>query len=82
MDRVTADNLAFAAEWLDCYDGTGENGDVEGEAVMHRVADWLRAEAARREEAAAVRQIVARTGHTPATVRAHLRRRIAQNQEH
>lgn len=68
---VSADDLEFAATWLDYYDPLldEENG---GRAV--RVAVWLRAEIARRAEDAEVRALVAKTGAKPARARAALRR--------
>lgn len=82
--RVTADDLELAATWLEGYDGIDDNGDVdETTKTMHRVAVWLRREAAKREdearERAQVRDIIAtvkaETGRTvtPAQARKALR---------
>jgi hypothetical protein len=72
-ERVTADDLAFAADWLDAYDDEHDGGDGSGTAAARRVRDWLRAEVARRAEDAAVRDLVKTTGATPARARAALR---------
>jgi hypothetical protein len=75
--RVTADDLRLAAEWSRAYDGGPED---DNGATLARVAAWLDAEAARREEAATVRRIArdasARHGRkvTEAEARAALRR--------
>ena len=78
--RVTLDDLYAAREWLNAYeaeDGTGERNPEEGPytgtdetaARMYRVADWLEAEIARREDDAKARRLIplitAETGRTP-----------------
>jgi hypothetical protein len=59
--RVTADDLALAAAWLEAYDG-GPDGTEETDA-MFRVAAWLRKEVGRRnrraDEAAILAEIAA-----------------------
>jgi hypothetical protein len=88
--RTSAEDMLHAAEWLDAYeaeDGDGERdhrkgpytGTDETAATMYRVADWLRAEAARRAEEALIREVTRdheqRTGRKP--TRAQVRNAIA-----
>lgn len=84
--RVSADDLAFAADWMDAYDGEDMHGEPDDLApAARRVAAWLRAEVARRENAiagrAAVREVATRTGMTPARAREALRRIRQRTQE-
>jgi hypothetical protein len=71
--RVSVDDLEFAATWLDNYEG---QDDDENNAAAVRVAAWLRAEIAKRAEDVGVRAIVAQTGVEPARARAALRRAV------
>lgn len=48
--RVSANDLAFAAEWLRCYEAAP--GDEADNERAERVAAWLDAEITRRESAA------------------------------
>lgn len=66
MTRVTADDLAFAAEWLDGYDAASDDDNGPSAA---RVADWLRAEIARREGEATVRKVAKHHGVSAARAR-------------
>jgi hypothetical protein len=84
MTRVTTEDLAWAATWLGAYEGDdGVPADAAGETddehvrTAQRVAEWLRAEVARRTEDAAVRDLVRRTGASPGHVRQALRRSVA-----
>lgn len=78
--RVSADDLAFAAEWMDAYDGADTDGNLdENDHAARRVAAWLRAEADRRANARAVRDLVSKTGATPAQARAALRKAMSQH---
>jgi hypothetical protein len=77
--RVSADDLAFAADWLDAYDGADEDGTPDAnDDAARRVAAWLRAEIERRAEDAAVRDLVKSTGAPPTRIRSALRRSIAE----
>jgi hypothetical protein len=68
--RVSRDDLELAAQWLGEYqDG---NGTEEDALAVYRAEAWLRAEVARRDDAAAVRQIARATGGTVAQARAAL----------
>ncbi len=81
MERVSIDDLAFAATWLDAHDGADEDGTPdENDAAARRVSAWLRAEIARREEDAAVREVAKRTGASPARARAAVRRAMSSPQ--
>jgi hypothetical protein len=71
--RVSIDDLEFAATWLEAYEGSEECGGDENVAIAQRMATWLRAEAAKREEEMVVRTVVRKTGATPAKVRAKVR---------
>lgn len=77
MTRVSADDLAFAADWLDAYDDEHEGGDGSGSAAARRVRDWLRAEVARRVESAAVRDLSGRFGIPAGEVRRRLREKTS-----
>lgn len=48
--RVSAQDLAFAADWLRCYEAAP--GDEADDERAERVAAWIDAEIARREAAA------------------------------
>lgn len=52
--RVTADDLEWAATWLDYYD-PGDDPNDEAAAAIQRVAAMLRADADKRRTAALVR---------------------------
>lgn len=67
--RASIDDLVTAAEWLDENDGR----DGEQEACQ-RAAAFLRAEVAKRREAAAVTQVVKQTGVKRSKARDILRR--------
>lgn len=67
MSRVSVNDLLTAAAWLDCNEG-----DEDEAAACSRVACFLRSEADRRNEASAVRQVVAALGVSPAKARAAL----------
>lgn len=54
--QTTTDDLLLAADWLETYDGGDDDENGERLAI---VAQWLRTEAQRREEAATVRRIAA-----------------------
>lgn len=75
MKRVTTDDLLGAADWLDYFDA--EPGNEEGGEAMKRVAEWLRNEAARREETNAIRAGARKAGVPAAALRAVIRRRRA-----
>lgn len=64
-DRVSVDDLEFAADWLRTYEGGP--GDENTERAV-RVAAWLEAEFTRRKRAAVERQVIrevaARTGRS------------------
>jgi hypothetical protein len=68
--RITTEDLDTAAEWLDVAENSPD-GD-EGEAC-HRVAAWLREEAARREDALAIRSVAREQGVSSAFVRRALK---------
>lgn len=79
-NRVTAEDLAWAATWLGAYEGydgvpADDSPDSDDEQVQtaRRVAAWLRSEVARREERAVVRSVSASTGAAPSRVRERLR---------
>ena len=76
MARVSVDDLLIAAEWCETYEPDADGEDTR-EAV-HRVARWLQAEAAKRQEDAFVRAATQRYGVTPAKARAALRRSRGQ----
>lgn len=71
-ERITADDLQWAATWLEEYE-TQEPETDSAYLTAQRVARWARQEAAKREERAAVRYIVKRTGASPQHARAKLR---------
>lgn len=50
--KVSINDLYVAAEWLDVNEG--EEGETHS---CHRVSDWLRREAARRENEKIIREI-------------------------
>ena len=66
MPRVTADDLAFAADWLDSYEAAP---DDDNGAKAARVVDWLYAEIARRENEATVRKVAKHHGVSVARAR-------------
>lgn len=68
--RVSIADLEFGMTWLECYDGQEDDAN---NAAAARLIAWLRAEVVRRHEDAAVRDVVSRTGVTPARARAALR---------
>lgn len=68
--RVTADDLLFAADWIEAYDGAPDDAN---NAAAARVGAWLRAEVARREEDAAVERLMKSTGADRARARRVLR---------
>jgi hypothetical protein len=71
MKKATPDAMRLAAEWLECYD---DGKDFrEDAAECKAVAEFLRAEADRRERAAVVREVARKTGKPPAAVRAAMR---------
>jgi hypothetical protein len=80
-ERVSIDDLAFAAQWLMAYEGGSgtpvaaqePRDDDEQQAALRRVSAWVQAEIVRREEDAKVRVLAARTGATPARARRALR---------
>lgn len=76
MARVSVDDLLLAADWCEYYEADAD-GEEDREAC-HRVARWLRAEAAKRQEDAFVRAAAQRYGVTPAKARAALRRSRGQ----
>lgn len=82
--RVSIEELLGAADWLRAYEGPagviGEHGAAGDERAVEllRVAEWLDAEVDRRRDAAVVREVVARTGATPARARAALARHRAE----
>lgn len=71
LGRATVDDLRFAAEWLDAYEADPD--DDANVAAAARAAAWLRAEVARRADAAAIRKLASQTGATPAQARRALR---------
>lgn len=71
MPRVTMDDLAFAADFLESYEAAP--GEDENGTSAARVAVWLRSELSKRREAAAVRRVCDRRGWHPATFRNVLR---------
>lgn len=84
-ERVSVDDLRFAAEWLDAYND-GEDTDFTGNnevepyvAVARRVAEWLRKEAESREVAAEVHELLKAAGVTTADAKTKAKaRRIVQ----
>ena len=76
MARVSVEDLLIAADWCSYYESDADGEDTR-EAV-HRVARWLEAEAAKRQEDAVVRAAAQRYGVTPAKARAALRRSRGQ----
>lgn len=77
---VSRDDLAIAANWLDQYDGDGDNDDERecSRAAAGRVAEYLRAEIFRRNREAAIMAMVAQTGATRAAARRALDRAMAR----
>ena len=73
MSRVSVDDLLFAAWWCDSSVEAGSFKGAKAEALL-RVARWLEAEAAKRQEEAVVREVVQQLGVTPAEARAAIRR--------
>lgn len=74
-DRVSADDLEFAATWLEAYDGAAEDGTLDdNDYAARRVAAWLRAEAQRRYDRAVVTRVVRETGVSREQARAGLAR--------
>jgi len=61
-ERVTADDLHFAAQWVESYEAGPD--DENGESI-ERVAAWLRAEAARIETREVARVLAARVNRKP-----------------
>lgn len=72
MARVTTEQLATAAEWLDT--NNGEQGEAE---ACSAVAEWLRAEIQRRLVDAAAREVASATGVRPAQAKHALRAAMA-----
>jgi hypothetical protein len=64
MSRVLVDDLLLAAWWCDGSVAAGSFKGAEAEALL-RVARWLEAEAAKRQEEAVVREVVQQLGVTP-----------------
>lgn len=84
--RVTADELAGAADWIRAYeiDGgpIGEHGpgDDPRAAELLRVAEWLDAEVARRQDDALTRRVM-REHNVSRTVARRAIRRTRQEQQ-
>jgi hypothetical protein len=72
-DPVTINDLAFAVEWLEAYEGEA----VEELGPVLRVAAWLRSEIARREERQAISKIAREARVSKAEARTRLRRILA-----
>lgn len=74
-ERVSIDDLGFAADWIEAYDGQEDDENNERAA---RLGAWLRVEIARREhdarERQVVRQVAAATGRSIADVKVAQRR--------
>jgi hypothetical protein len=51
-ERISLDDLGVAADWLESYDGDGD----EAEQRCHRVAEWLRRQIEQRETEAVARR--------------------------
>lgn len=80
--RPSADDLAFAATWIEAYDG---DDDDENNDRRDRVAAWLRAMLDKDAEDAAVRRVArefeARHGRLPtAGERARIRALLRESQ--
>jgi predicted transposase YbfD/YdcC len=77
-------DLELAAEWLLQYEGDGNTNaqKIEARDGVHRVAEWLRQEVAKRQENAAIREIVRQTDGkaTPARAREILRKVQSEKQ--
>lgn len=71
MPKVSIADLARAEDWLRGYEPAPE----EDGSDMIRVADWIRAEILKREDAAYVRDLAKQTGFSTAKVRAALKSR-------
>lgn len=54
--RVTADDLEYAATWLEAFEGDPDDGPSDNLTAYATVAAWLRREAAKREAKAAGRK--------------------------
>ncbi len=84
-ERVSLEDLSWAAGWLLAYEGmqgvpvAGQQpeDDDEFQARARRVAAWLDAEVSRRIEDAGVRKVAKRTGVSMTRARAALRRSLA-----
>ncbi len=75
MARVSIDDLAFAAEWMQAFDPAPD--EEGGEERRDRVIEWLNNEVAKREVAAIVRQTAKRNSVKPSVVRRAIARRAA-----
>lgn len=72
-DRVTTDDLSWAADWIGCFDPE----DAAENERRDRVVAWLNAEVARREQDAVARAAAKELGRKPAEVKAAMRRKAA-----
>ena len=75
--KVTADDIAWAAEWVSAFeidDVEPKIGTPQGDQ-RDRVVAWLLAEVERRQHGAIVRAAAKQLGRKPSEVRAALRRR-------
>lgn len=75
MAKVSIDDLTRAEDWLRSYEPAPDE-DCSG---LMRVADWIKAEILRREDAESIRTIAKQAGVSSAKVRAALKR---QAEEH
>lgn len=76
MAKVSINDLLRAEDWLRGYEPAPE----EDGSDMIRVADWIRAEILKREDAAYVRDLAKQVGQPTKQVRAALRRRDATHE--
>lgn len=76
MTKVSINDLLRAEDWLRGYEPAPE----EDGSDMIRVADWIKAEIMKREDAAYIRGLAKQVGETPRRVRMALRRRDANHE--
>lgn len=75
MARVSMDDLAFAAAWMEAYDPAPD--EEGGEERRDRVIEWLNNEIAKRETDAMVRRAAKQHSVKPSAARRALARRAA-----
>ncbi len=70
-ERVTADDLLLAAEWVEAYDPSAEDAPT-----LKNVAEWMREQAGQKMKAEFVRKAMKETGCSRARALAYFKERF------